>query len=104
MTGITDRRQQPPMTLRIKKIGQYWESIRPTTWVIGIRIHIPGLGRENRTDPTRKKARFAEKRARQAKERACHKGSYEIRTQAPLFVKPGTFDKFSKGNRILPTG
>jgi hypothetical protein len=35
---------------------------------------------------------------------ACHKGSYEIRTQAPLFVKPGTFDKFSKGNRILPTG
>ena len=57
------------MTLRIKKIGQYWESIKPSMWVIGTRTHTPGLGREHRTEPTRKKARFAEKRARQTKER-----------------------------------
>jgi hypothetical protein len=36
--------------------------------VIGIRIHIPELRSENRTDPTRKKARFAANKARQKKE------------------------------------
>lgn len=36
--------------------------------------------------------------------RAYHKGSCDIVPQAPLFVKPGTFDEFSTGNRILPAG
>lgn len=35
---------------------------------------------------------------------AYHKGSCDIVPQAPLFVKPGTFDEFSTGNRILPAG
>ncbi len=35
---------------------------------------------------------------------AYHKGSCDIVPQAPFFVKPGTFDRFSTGNRLLPTG
>ena len=47
---------------------------------------------------------FLVKIAEAAGKSAYHKGSCDIVPQAPFFVKPGTFDKFSKGNRILPTG
>ena len=36
--------------------------------------------------------------------KAYHKGSCDIVPQAPFFVKPGTFDGFSTGNRLLLTG